>query len=640
MTRKNSQSRTKNTGLIEKILIAMKVTRILPVLLLLMTACAPKHRIIEFPLVEAANTENAVIEKVEMTDSLTSLHIRGYHIPGYWIRLAKGAHLVAEGVSYEMVGAEGIIPRKKLTMPEDGDSLFVLHFQPLPMNTEKFDFTEGSQDGDWNLLDVNLTGKRVSPYKKGMPGHVKPTSDKKTDIPGFVYDLGETTVNVHFLGYKPSYGNGFTMYVCSITGVQDEYQLQVNPDTGIASVTFQQYGTVSGFLLKNSLLFGEFNVAPGETVDFYCDLAYMDYVTSAQKKKGGLLDAIKPLFTDGSVYDELNNVPYHNVMVGDVFASTMKTPEIYTFSADDYADLVIKEYKAAIDSLEKMNLHPMTKSKLKAEIALECIRDAKNESRWKAISFRRASDPSVNSSFNPDLMTDQHIERITDNLDLLDPMLLLSEKCGYLSLLKIDMDNKEKYGNVRYIMPLINNVSMARKGVLTEEALEEMKKWDEPFFHRMCEDIQTRTCQLIESSSDKYEKTPAVSVDKLFEAIIAPHKGKVVVVDFWNTWCGPCRRALKINEPYKSGELASDNIVWIYIADESSPIDDYLEMIPDIKGIHYRVNDMEAEQLKTRDFNLDGIPSYVLVQKDGSYALSNEFRNHNLMVKTLKKLVE
>ena len=42
---------------------------------------------------------------------------------------------------------------------------------------------------------------------------------------------------------------------------------------------------------------------------------------------------------------------------------------------------------------------------------------------------------------------------------------------------------------------------------------------------------------------------------ELFDAIIAPYRGKVVLVDFWNTWCGPCRMALKAIEPAKEDEL-------------------------------------------------------------------------------------
>lgn len=40
--------------------------------------------------------------------------------------------------------------------------------------------------------------------------------------------------------------------------------------------------------------------------------------------------------------------------------------------------------------------------------------------------------------------------------------------------------------------------------------------------------------------------------------------------------------------------------------------------------------------MTNKDFDIDGIPSYVLVKKDGTYSLRNDFRNHDKLVKTLK----
>ena len=110
-------------------------------------------------------------------------------------------------------------------------------------------------------------------------------------------------------------------------------------------------------------------------------------------------------------------------------------------------------------------------------------------------------------------------------------------------------------------------------------------------------------------------ETPKTEADKLFDAIIEKYKGKVVFIDFWATWCGPCRSGMERIKPLKE-ELKEKNIEFVYITNQSSPIDTWNMMIPDIKGEHYRVEQDEWNHFASK-FNISGIPHYVLVDKNG-----------------------
>jgi thiol-disulfide isomerase/thioredoxin len=137
----------------------------------------------------------------------------------------------------------------------------------------------------------------------------------------------------------------------------------------------------------------------------------------------------------------------------------------------------------------------------------------------------------------------------------------------------------------------------------------------------------------IQKTGFAVNEVPKTDLDKLFDNIMKKYKGKVVLVDFWATWCGPCRMGIERIKSVKA-EMEGKDVVFVYITDQSSPETTWKNFIPDIKGEHYKVSTDEWNYFSSQ-FNISGIPHYVLVGKSGKVINSNlgQIDNESLKAK-------
>jgi cytochrome c biogenesis protein CcmG, thiol:disulfide interchange protein DsbE len=95
---------------------------------------------------------------------------------------------------------------------------------------------------------------------------------------------------------------------------------------------------------------------------------------------------------------------------------------------------------------------------------------------------------------------------------------------------------------------------------------------------------------------------------------LADYRGKVVFVDFWASWCSPCREALPMYEKL-SGEFPTSDfaVVAINVDENAADAKKFLAEHP----VKYTIVQNPKGDIP-KAFGIDGMPSSYLIDRDGT----------------------
>lgn len=602
---------------------SQKALSLVVFLMLVVSSTAQAKRVVERPYFFASNNHKLEIERVTLDKKATVLDVKIYQAGGK-VGIDSHAALAANGATYAYLGSPQLPKGVFVKVPECGYVSATLRFKPMPETTTEFDFREVADNSGWNIYGVRLDGKRP---QTDIPQHLlQQAFDKKVELPSTDLNLGKTVVNVRLLGYKPEYGTTLDVIVDNWFS---PYRMPFDHDSvsvdGTCSISANAILPTIATIRVNRMEI-PFLAVPHDTTTVIVDLTTQ--ALAATHLFADDASVKKYVWFEGkyaAVDTELQSVKEKLEVFGKTFFD-----DICGMTPLQYRDYVQKAYEqklSAIDADKTISVATRTlaHSYLSMNYALALF------------GFKN------NIAMAPMIVGKKGVRRADLNVDTLSyfkPLeqlpILHSKNQRYYSFLA---DFTSSFCR-QYMAedPLLDDIavgkrlsrSLGRKHLLTEQQMaaardsiandmvrellfadnEDLKSQQKSADEKMAAMIKTANSSSVYSIIDI---DPKMSAEQIFPSIINKYKGKTLLLDFWNTWCMPCRAAMSAIRPLK--EQLTD-VVYVYIADASSPVGKWGEMIKTISGVHVRLTEEQADALGDL-YHFSGIPTYFVVNKEG-----------------------
>lgn len=142
-----------------------------------------------------------------------------------------------------------------------------------------------------------------------------------------------------------------------------------------------------------------------------------------------------------------------------------------------------------------------------------------------------------------------------------------------------------------------------------------------------------------EESHEKATKKVVSDSDEVKKKYIDKYLGKVIYIDFYATWCGPCREEIPYAKVLKH-EFTNADVVFLNLCAQSKK-NDWEAQIKQkgITGENYLL-DNEEYKILANLYDVKGFPTYILIDKKGNVVSKNAPRpsSKQEIINEIKKL--
>lgn len=552
-----------------------------------------KTTVWEYPTVGYTSNLQFTFNKVEFGKDRTSIYLTGQYPPDSWFMFSPDTYIEVDGKRYTIIGSDSI----ELGKESYTEKNFILYFPRLsnPHKIKSFDLMGSTNKSDFKFYAVHP--KEVTLPAAKVPADFLADYPEEDVVPKVEYS--EEPAKIHFKALNWQEGMEAEVTVAYLDIEKADWvdkRIQFD-DNGCAEFSAPIYYPMDvqanmnfrglNPSINNYGSFARALMAPGKEITFAIDML----------KEA---DPITCNFVGVKGYLAKTNRQYLVGCDSTMYASLPKWPGQMLDSAktvDEFIDI----YEAFVPKLKEWyakngRIHGNLASENDMKVSLFDQIATDNPTLFESKAFR-----DYILAARPDCFWGDDIEIDFEMLSLApifagtDIKGTWPDLCRYLDAVR-----------------RINGGQLVEKPVIYDPGLS--KLYDRVTAPKIAEMNKMKETKA--ENIHLQDEIGDIAPTDILQYIVDKHKGKTILIDMWEVWCGPCRQGHKEMAPMKAEEKYKD-VVFIYLASPSSDLNRWMEMTKDIPGEHYYLNYLQ-NRIVGGQLNTDGgVPAYAIFNAKG-----------------------